>query len=236
MRHICGGEPGALLIEAAHYTRQQLTRDKWCGLDTLLLQQPYVADVREYRKGEAISVNLNDFRAPLMSAGRRGALGAQPWKEKHLTHWMCDIHTVPQDVLLTQWLTVEPNKVAQVVFSRAGAGRPAHQVYQNSEFPWHRMWDAYHKDAVFIGSDEEHFAFSRICGHVPHYKTATLLDAARVIAGARVFVGNQTCTHAIAEALKVNIILEVWRAGPNCLVFRDGVRHGWNHEVEPFEL
>ena len=68
------------------------------------------------------------------------------------------------------------------------------------------------------------------------YKTKGLLEAAQVIAGAKLFVGNQTATHAIAEGLKKPIVLEVWREGPNCIVHRPGVVHGWDRNVVLPEL
>lgn len=228
MRALSNGEPSALLIEAANYTRQCLTRDKWCGLDELLLRQPYIADVRPYNPGEGITFNLNDFRARLFQALKHG-IG----KDKHLTHWMCEAHGVPYTCMDTPWLSVDdPIAAARVVFSRAGAGRPQHQVYQNPTFPWHFIWAKYGKEAVFIGTDGEYEVFRGSCGDVPHYKTNTLLEAARVIAGAEMFVGNQTATHAIAEAMKKRIILEVWREGPNCIVHRPGVVHGWDQWVK----
>lgn len=218
----------AMLIEATHYTRQRLTRDKWCGIDELMMRQPYIGDVRSYNPGEGVTFNLNDFRARLGQSLRVGV-----GKDKHLTHWMCETHGVPHSVMDAPWLEIaDPNPVAEVVFSRAGAGRPPHQVYQNPSFPWHYVWAKYHKQAVFIGSEGEHEVFCATCGEVPHYKTATLLEAARVIAAARLFCGNQTATHAIAEGLKKRIILEVWPGGPNCLVFREGVLHGFDHWIK----
>jgi hypothetical protein len=229
MRAICNDEPGVLLIEAANYTRQMLTPDKWCGLHELMLRQSYVADVRPYRSGEPCTINFNDFRARLGPSLRMG-IG----KDKHLTHWMCDAHGIPTTCMNEAWLKLDdPIKECRVVFSRAGAGREPHQVYQNPQFPWHYVWEKYHKDAVFVGTDHEHEMFSATCGKVPHYKTKTLLEAARVIAGAELFVGNQTATHAIAEGLKKKIVLEVWPQGPNCLVFDKGrVEHGWDQYVK----
>lgn len=227
MRALCNGEPSIFYIEAASYTRQYLTQDKWCGLDLLLRRQPYITDVLPYPLGQPVHRNLNDFRAKLFMS-LRGGIG----KDKHLTHWMCDAHGVPHSVLLEQWLTItDPVEAAPVVFSRAGAGRPPHQVYQNDLFPWYRICEKYRGRAVFVGTEHEHKVFCAAFGDVPHYKTAGLLEAARVIAGCRLFVGNQTATHAIAEGLKKNIILEVWKEGPNCIVHRPGVIHGWNGEI-----
>lgn len=233
MKALCPDSPGALLIEAASYTRQSLTPDKWCGIEELLIRQPYIADVRAYRPGEPVTYNFNDFRARLGPALSMGV-----GREKHLTHWFCETHGVPNSVIDAQWLHLDdPNAVARVVFSRAGAGRKQGHVYQNPAFPWHFIWEKYHKDAVFVGSDHEHEIFCATCGKVPHYKTKTLLEAARVIAGADLFVGNQTATHAIAEGLKKRIILEVWPGGPNCLVFAKGrVEHGWDQFVKLPEL
>lgn len=227
IRALCGDDKAVVLLEAAPYTRQQLTPDRWCGIDRLMLMQPYIAEVRAWRKGEAATYNMNDFRARLVQSLRMGR-----GRDKHLTHWVCEVHGVPNGVLYGQWLSVDkPIHAAKVVFSRAGAGRPKQHVYQNPAFPWHYVWDKYHHDAVFIGTAQEHENFCATCGRVPHFKTAGLDDAARVIAGCELFVGNQTATHAIAEGLKKRIVLEVWPEGPNVLAFREGVHHGWDSNV-----
>lgn len=223
---------GALLIEAASYTRQRLTPDKWCGLNELLIRQPYVQDVRPWRPAEPTNYNLNDFRARLFQALKAGY-----GKEKHLGHWMCEAHGVPIHAMDTQWLTIDdPIEAASVVFARSGAGRNGVNVYHNQRFPWFRVCQKYGKDAVFIGTTEEHDVFCAAFGPIPHYKTPTLLEAARVIAGAKLFVGNQSAPHAIAEGLKKNILLEVWPEGPNCCIHRPGVTHGWDSNVTLQEL
>jgi len=226
------GLKATIVIEAENYTRQRLTPDRWCGIDELLLRQPYIEGVRPFMFGEPVAINLNDFRARLMLSMRVGID-----KDKHLTHWMCDTHNVARTCMDEAWLHIEdPIKVARVVFSRAGAGRMGHQVYQNQGFPWGAVWQKYGKEAVFVGLDVEYQDFCAKCGEVPFYRTRTLLEAARVIAGAEMFVGNQTATHAIAEGLKKRIILEVWKEGPNCLVHREGVVHGWDNYVKLPEL
>lgn len=226
---------GTLFIEAAPYTRVRLTPDKWCGLDLLLKEQPYVVNVLPWdRRG--VHFNGNDFRARLFQALRKPQTAAA-FRDKHLTHWMCDAHSLPYKVMDEAWLRVEqPNKVARVVIARSGAGRDPGHIYHNPSFPWHYVWRKYGKEAVFIGTADEHRLFSATCGDVPHYPTANLYEAAKVIAGADLFIGNQSSPHAIAEGMKKKIFLEVWPAGPNCLVFRPGVTHWWNNEVELPEL
>lgn len=216
---------GIFYIEQAKYTRQLLTPDKWCGIDLLLKQQPYIVDVQVWN-GQRVSTNLNDFRARMIRSLRIG-IG----RDTALVDWFLQTHGLPQRERDTSWLTVEPNRIARVVFNRAGAGRSPQNVYQNPDFPWHYVWEKYGKEAVFIGSELEYDTFCGTCGRVNYYGTKDLLEAAKVIAGAELFVGNQSVCHAIAEGLKKRIVLEVWKGGPNCLHFRDGVVHGWNGSV-----
>lgn len=221
---------GVLFIEAATYTRVRMTSDKWAPLAPLLKAQPYIEDVQQW-DGRAVDVNGNDFRALLFKSLRMGA-----GKDTALIDWMIRAHHLDPKIKDEPWLTVEPKKIARVVFNRTGAGRPATHTYHNPNFPWHAVYQKYGKEAVFIGLEEEYHVFRRTCADVPHYKTNDLLEAAQVIAGADLFVGNQSLPHAIAEGLKKNIVLEVWREGPNCLHFRPGVVHGWNHNVELPEI
>jgi ADP-heptose:LPS heptosyltransferase len=43
------------------------------------------------------------------------------------------------------------------------------------------------------------------------------MELARVIAGASVFIGNQSAPMAIAAGLGKNLIEECWQGNPNCL-------------------
>lgn len=228
IRHFGGGE---LAIEAATFTRVCLTPDKWCGIDLLLREQPYITGVRQYRAGEYAAFNLNLFRE-----GLNNALRKRIHLDKSLCDWVLEAHKVPLDAKEKAWLTVEPNPVAAVVINRTGAGRPQQSCYHNWKFPWHKVWRTYGKKAVFIGSKAEYELFCLTCGEVPYHPTANLLEAARVIAGGQLFIGNQSVCHAIAEGLKQRIVLEVWPHGPNCLFRREGAIHGWDETVELPEI
>lgn len=227
---------GTLLIEAAHYTRQLLVPENWCGIDDLLMRQPYIKSVEPWGNGVRATYNLNDFRVRLHKAFRPGLPANDAAKMKSLADWMLETHGVPLTEKDTAWLSVEPVKIARVVINRTGSGRNHHNVYHNHLFPWRRVWDKYHKDAVFIGTELEHDVFCATVGEIPHCVTGTLHDAATVIAGADLFIGNQSVCHAIAEGLKKRIVLEVWPQGPNCLFFRPDVIHGWDQNVELPEL
>jgi hypothetical protein len=53
-----------------------------------------------------------------------------------------------------------------------------------------------------------------------------------VIAGSRLFVGNQSCPAAIAEGLKRPMILEVYPALPNCCFERPDRINAWDGAIQ----
>lgn len=96
--------------------------------------------------------------------------------------------------------------------------------YHNPAFPWHKVLAKYQGQMEFVGFADEHDKFCRDFGvAVPFYKSGNLLDLARRIAGARLFVGNQSCPCAIAEAVKASIVQETDHKIANCKFVRDNV-------------
>jgi hypothetical protein len=61
------------------------------------------------------------------------------------------------------------------------------------------------------------------------------LEAARVISGAKVFIGNQSCPMAITIGLGVNVIQESWGPDANCLFERNNFLavHGNSVKIPP---
>lgn len=220
---------GVLMIEAATYTRQRLTPDKWCGLDLLLKQQPYIADVVEWQ-GQRCTMTMNDFRAH-MGRALRSRDPNNPARAKSLVDWQLEAHQVPYSEKDKPWIAVEPKKVAPVVINRTGAGRASHHCYHNPMFPWHKVWQKYKDKAVFVGLPEEYDLFCAVNGHIPHYPTKDLLEAAQVIAGAELFIGNQSACAWICHAMRKPIVLEAWPSGPNVCIDRPGAIYGWDQNV-----
>lgn len=219
---------GTLYIEAADYTRVPLTPDRWYGIDALISEQPYMTGgVHPWTRKAATCFNLNDFRAKMFPAVARNLEA----RSKSLADWMLETFQLDVAERDTAWIEVrDPIPEAEVIINRTGPGRPAHMMYHNPSFPWRRILDKYGKHAAFIGTELEHEVFCHCFGSIPYVKTADLHHAARVIAGSRLFVGNQSCCYAIAEGMKHPAILEVWPHGPNCLFYRPTVIHGWTHD------
>lgn len=120
----------------------------------------------------------------------------------------------------TPWLMCEPDErfKGRVVVARSPR-------YNNQYFPWFDIVQHYGKRVVFVGLEEEHANFSLSYGDVEHVRTKNFLDLARIIAGADLFIGNQSSPMAVAMGLGVNAIQEVCLAQPDCIYRRKNVQY-----------
>jgi tetratricopeptide (TPR) repeat protein len=188
------GGGGHLYLTSVDNTREPMAEAKIGFLAPLLLAQPYVTGVGAWA-GEAIAGDFTIFRQKML-----------PDVDLASQHWRCVLNGPPE--VTARWLTA-PDAAAH--------GRP---VFARSPRYRNRNWDGFWgelkaaaPDALFVGSGKEHAEF----GHGEHVLAADALALARVIAGASVFVGNQSLPYAIAEGLKVGRLLEVSTFVPNCV-------------------
>lgn len=225
---------GTLLLHAERWTREPMTQRKVDSLRTLLITQPYIKDVRWLRPGEKVDCNLNDFRSEYFRTFRHPNFP----KQRNLCEWILRTHGVDPAEQNKAWLTISnPLKPVAVVINRTSR-------YQNPQFPWKKVLQKYNGFVGFVGTQAEHEAFcatvkSMRLGYeflLPHIDTPDLLTLARVIAGADLFIGNQSLPYAIAEGLKKRAVLEVCPGLPNCLFQRVDCIHGWGADVELPEL
>lgn len=92
----------------------------------------------------------------------------------------------------------------------------------------------YPDKCTFIGTEQEHTAFQNFfhC-ELPYYKTNDLLEAAQVIAGANIFIGNQSVCWAIAEGMKKEgRLLETSIDMPNCIPIGGGYSDWEDKDLE----
>ena len=179
------------------------------SLAALIEAQPYVSAVDW--KAAPEGVNLDAWRHHY-----QGHL--------NLCDMVCECFGLPHPPREQPWLFVEPRRESRVVFHRSSR-------YHNWNFPWRRAYERYHRDAAFVGLPEEHRDFSDYVGPVSYLHTEDMLELARVIAGAELFVGNQSSPFAVAEGLKVPTVLEIYCSMNNCHWERRGNIHGWGEDV-----
>lgn len=132
------------------------------------------------------------------------------------------IHATAFDLLLQEdepWLTV-PDPISFPNFPIVVARTPR---YRNDKFPWGDLCAKYGDRMIFVGGEDEHLNFSGFLAprKVPHFRTKNMLHLAQVIAGAKVFIGNQSAPLAIAHGLCKNCLVETWPLNANCCLKRD---------------
>jgi hypothetical protein len=192
----------------------RMSRERIESLLTLIRVQPYImkAGVCE----APVGINLDRWQ--------------ENWRHGlNLSDMVSDMLGIPYTSRTEPWLSIpEKREIAPVVIHRSTR-------YHAEDFPWLRVVETYGDDAVFVGEEVEHRDFTARYGRVRYYETHTFLELAQVIAGAILFVGNQSSPAAVAEGLKAKKILETvprdhWAW--NCHWERPGVIHGYDASVE----
>lgn len=103
------------------------------------------------------------------------------------------------------WLAVEPLWVADYVFCRSSRYRP-----RDARVDWRFLALAARGRSVFLGVEAEAAAFAKEFGvDVPFYRTDDYLHAARVIAGSKLCVSNQTGLQTVMCGLQHPHVLEI---------------------------
>ena len=92
-----------------------------------------------------------------------------------------------------RWLDVTPDRQATIVINRSAR-------YRNPFFPWEELVATFGKDMLFIGLPSEYWDFCLSFGEVEYLHTKNLLEAAQMIAGSELFIGNQSSCNAISGA------------------------------------
>jgi hypothetical protein len=188
-------------------------------------QQPYVWQCKYTPTlPHSTDVDLNAFRVWYRDHKPSDILSLF---RMHLTAFGLDY---PED---KPWLTV--NSVTRV------PGRPIvvnrTPRYHNLHFPWLRLIREYGDRMVFVGLESEAAEFKKMCDAigktVPWFKTETLSDLAYAVAGAQVFIGNQSTPMALALGLGKNVIQECWQGNANCLFKRKNAIFWGVSSVDP---
>jgi hypothetical protein len=185
-------------------------------LKGLIERQPYIKEVRcteeepdydlaEFRGFHRADISLMEAQRQYLNSKYKLNLkttGEKPW-----------IHNIT------------PRSEADIILARSPR-------YHNHLFPWFKIMEHYRSTKakiLFIGPAEEHRAFTMQFGPVEHRATKDLLEAAELIAGASLFIGNQSSPLAVAEGLKAPRIAEVC-LGVCDVIFKDDkaqwVAHG----------
>ena len=193
-------------------TRVPMTKDHCETIAPLLRIQHYIQSV-EYRvSSNGVDFNLNEFRSEMVGGQYLDCRPGFNLAKVHLKHFGLSLNLDEKP-----WITVDyPNPAFPVIIARS-------ERYHGRVFDWQMILREYDGKIGFIGTKQEHADFTEEFGLIPHVETKDLLDVARVIAGAELFVGNQSCPYAIAVGLGQQAILENCDTVPNSIYRRSNL-------------
>jgi len=209
------------LIDSPGMTAHGMPPERARLLLRLLEAQPYIQAVRlDYvpHPGDPATIPVVDLNAFRFSG--------QDFVSTFLPDTVLNTFGLPVAERDTAWLEVSHRAgAAAVVIARSAR-------YHNPRFPWHTIMGMYEDNAVFVGTPDEHTAFVKEFGTIQHQKTEDLLMLAKIIAGADLFIGNQSAPLAIAHGLKQNAVVEVCPYCPNCIDPRPNCWPGFDGNIQ----
>jgi hypothetical protein len=191
---------GIINLCPAEWTRLRMNQKTVDSLRPLLTAQSYIDKV--FFTDSPQGVPLDTWRRSMDV--RKGSL----------VKWHLDSYGLPESESYP-WLKAEPDEAAKVIVHRSPR-------YHNERFPWASIVDKYKNKIAMVGSLDEHREFCERFGAVNYLQTNSMLSLAQVIAGSKLFVGNQSAPMAIALGLGGRVIQESCFETPNCILPRDG--------------
>ena len=182
-----------------HYNKgKMLTPQSIELLKPLMLAHPKILEC-EKLETQSVDYNLNDFRKYPFD-----------YRMGHICRWYFLTFGVSYD-LSQPWLYATPNDEFSnfVIVSRSFRYRTPLIDYRFLSF---------YKNVGFIGLADEYADMKKSIPHLHHIKVNNALEMASIIAGCKLFIGNQSFPFSVAEALKVKRVLEVNFENPNVIV------------------
>lgn len=98
--------------------------------------------------------------------------------------------------------------------------------YRNDRFPWNEVVRQYAYRMVFVGLESEYQEWVKTWGpYAKYWPVKDALDLARVIAGAKLFIGNQSFPNSLALGLGVPVIQESAPGAADCKLRRSNAQY-----------
>lgn len=209
------GGPHTLLFELSDSTKaktaEALDRMTNCFIP-LALSQHYISECRIKRPEDKVRWVSAGFRKAPYHHG-------QTLLKAHVNHLVMTQGMGKEITGIEKWLEVDPEKHGyDVVINRTGR-------YRNPNFPWAAIVRHFSYRILFVGLEYEWKEFCAHYGYVDFQPTGNLLEVARIIAGSKLFIGNQSVANAIAEGLKHNLVQETSLVHPDCIYVRPNGIH-----------
>lgn len=195
-------------------SRESMKGARYEALKPLLESQPYIGQVRWSDEPVPVDYDLSTFRHD-----HKLNEDLATWQARHLN----------VQASLDPWLMSYRSTIGlgRVVVARSFR-------YQNMDFPWRRIVAEHKKQILFVGMPDEHKHFQIANGCIVDYHpTKDLKELAEIIAGADLFIGNQSAPFWIAAGLGVRLIQETFPKIQNSIIKRPNAKYLIR---QPFDL
>lgn len=161
----------------------------------LMQQQPEIVDFAAW-KGEPIHYDLTAFRSFPFD-----------YRMYSIARWYFLTFAVTAD-LGKPWLQITPNHrfADKIVIARSSR-------YHALDISYSFL--SKYNNLFFVGVQEEYETMKKEIPNLQYQPVADFAELAAIIAGCKLFIGNQSFPFSLAEALKVPRILEVYYQCPN---------------------
>ena len=184
----------------------------YSNMRELLLQQPFIHDVKEYTSN--LPYGVLDPAMPV-------DIDLDRHREHHLrgmTNMVkryFEIFGINSD-WKAPWLTVEGRRPMQHEYNLISL---TSRFRDNSRVDWRRVYQHVPRPVYFIGTPQEHESFVENYGDIEYLETENLLTFALTIKSTSSLFCNQSCALSIAQGLGVTYFLEKKPHKQNCLFF-----------------
>lgn len=190
------------LDQKGHYGKKthplggvMLNRKMFDMLHPLLSMQSYISSCSVYN-GEPIDYDLDLIRRYPF-----------PTNKGNVARWYFYLFATSAD-LSAPWIDAPPDSSWQehLVIARSGRYNAPNISYS--------FLGKYSKK-IFVGVEEEWREMKKMVPDIEYVAVSDFLQLASIIKGCKLFIGNQSFPFALAEAMKVNRLLEVYHQCPN---------------------
>lgn len=188
--------------------RESLKGARFEAIKPLLEAQPYIERAAWVDTPPLGAVDFSTFRHDHKQGENLIA-----WQARHVGANYSD----------APWLIApkSPRTTGRTIFARS-------LRYHSPTFPWDKALNRF-PNPLFVGLPDEYIHFQTKWGRpIENVVAINLLELAQMIAGAEMFVGNQSCPFWIAAGLGVPLIQESWAHDPNSVVERPNARYALN--------
>lgn len=184
--------------------RGRFTDKDYKLLSPFLTRQSYITTIQKWEPGWAeADVDLDRFRGVLFRGFEGNYVQAY-----HMTFSL----PFTADVLNETWLEADSKTIAPVVINRTFRYR-----CPDGTGAWQGLLEQANitQNGVFVGNTDEHEDFVKSTGfNVDYYPVQDFKELADIIAGADLFMGNQSAAYAIAMGLGKSSVLETIKIKP----------------------